>query len=95
MEVLPRDTVVDAVVKLVDGGDIEDANGRKVAGKDNWGLAVEVNGKNFYFRDGAEYCDENMKTMMKATSMEVQLERIEKTKSKGEHTPWGGNVDNP
>jgi hypothetical protein len=88
----PMETVVDTVVKLVDGGDIEDAKGRKVQAQDNWGLAVEINGQNFYFRDGAEYCDENMETMMKSTSMAMQLERIEKTKSKGEHTPWGGNV---
>jgi hypothetical protein len=41
---------------------------------------VEVNGKNFYFRDGVEFCDEYMEKMMKNTSMAVQLERIEKTK---------------
>jgi hypothetical protein len=29
------ETFVDAVVKLVDRGDIEDANRRKVAGNDN------------------------------------------------------------
>jgi NAD(P)-dependent dehydrogenase (short-subunit alcohol dehydrogenase family) len=87
----PMETFVDAVVKLVDGGDIEDANGRKVAGNDNWGLAVEVNGKNLYFRDGAEYCDEEMRAMAQATSMKAQLERIGKTKTKGEYAPWGGN----
>jgi NAD(P)-dependent dehydrogenase (short-subunit alcohol dehydrogenase family) len=76
----PVETLVDAVVKLVDGGDIEDAKGRKVDGKNNWGLTVEVNGKNFYFRDGVEFCDEYMEKMMKNTSMAVQLERIEKTK---------------
>lgn len=76
----PIETLVDAVVKLVDGGDVEDAKGRKVKAEDNWGLTVEVNGKHFYFRDGVEPCDENMENMMKHTSMAVQLERIEKTK---------------
>jgi hypothetical protein len=89
----PMETVVHAVVKVVDGGDIEDANGRKVAGKDNWGLTVELCGKNFYFRDGVEYCNEDMRTMMTTTCMKVQLERIGKTKAEGEHGPWGGNVD--
>ncbi|KAL5116309.1 hypothetical protein ACEQ8H_005767 [Pleosporales sp. CAS-2024a] len=88
----PMETVVDAVVKLLDGGDIEDANGRKVQAKDNWGLAVEINADTFYFRDGVEFCDQKMETMIKSTSMAAQLERIEQTKTKGEHTPWGGNA---
>jgi NAD(P)-dependent dehydrogenase (short-subunit alcohol dehydrogenase family) len=76
----PMETLVDAVTRLVDGGDIEDAKGRQVKGQDNWGLTVEVNGKNYYFRDGAEFCDGYMESMMKHTSMAVQLARIEKTK---------------
>ncbi|KAF2032808.1 NAD(P)-binding protein [Setomelanomma holmii] len=80
----PVQTLVDAVVKLVDGGSIEDAKGKTVDGKDNWGLTVEVNGKKFYFREGVEFCDEYMEKMMKHTSMAVQLERIEKTKSQSQ-----------
>ncbi|KAF2822575.1 NAD(P)-binding protein [Ophiobolus disseminans] len=76
----PIQTLVDTVVQLVEGGDIEDAKGNKVQARDNWGLTVEVNGKSFYFRDGPEPCDKNMESMMKHTSMEVQLKRIEKTK---------------
>jgi NAD(P)-dependent dehydrogenase (short-subunit alcohol dehydrogenase family) len=76
----PIETLVDAVVKLVDGKDIEDAKGRKLTAEENWGLTVEVNGNNFYFRDGVEPCDKNMESMMKHTSMEVQLARIEKGK---------------
>jgi NAD(P)-dependent dehydrogenase (short-subunit alcohol dehydrogenase family) len=79
----PIETLVDAVVRLVDGKDIEDAKGRKFAAEENWGLTVEVNGKNFYFRDGVEPCDKNMESMMKHTSMEVQLARIEKAKREG------------
>jgi NAD(P)-dependent dehydrogenase (short-subunit alcohol dehydrogenase family) len=79
----PLETLVDAVVQLVDGGDIEDAKGRKVKAQANWGLTVEVNGRNFYVRDGVDFCDENMQNMMKKTSMDVQLARIEKTKREG------------
>ncbi|KAI4713899.1 hypothetical protein J4E89_001348 [Alternaria sp. Ai002NY15] len=89
----PMETVVNAVVKVVDGGDIEDANGRKVAGKDNWGLTVELFGNNFYFRDGVEYCDEAMRTMATSTGMKAQLERIGKPKAEGEHGAWGGNAE--
>ncbi|KAI4939161.1 uncharacterized protein J4E92_000444 [Alternaria infectoria] len=85
----PMETVVNAVVKVVDGGHIEDGNGRKVAGKDNWGLTVELFGKNFYFRDGVEYCDEAMRTMATSTGMKAQLERIGKPKAEGEHGAWG------
>ncbi|CAO2649891.1 Nn.00g011830.m01.CDS01 [Neocucurbitaria sp. VM-36] len=76
----PVETLVDAVLKIVDGGDVEDAKGRKVKSEDNWGLTVEVNGGNYYFRDQAEFCDGNMEAMMKHTSMANQLARIEKAK---------------
>jgi NAD(P)-dependent dehydrogenase (short-subunit alcohol dehydrogenase family) len=81
----PIEIVVNTVIdKLVDGGDIKDSKGRNVQAKENWGLTVEINGSNIYFRDGVEHCDEIMKNMMKITSMEAQLGRIEKTE--GEHT---------
>jgi NAD(P)-dependent dehydrogenase (short-subunit alcohol dehydrogenase family) len=76
----PLETLVECVGRLVDGGEMVDAKGRKVEKEDNWGLTVEVNGESFYVRDGVEFCDKNMESMMKATSMEVQLARIEKTK---------------
>ena len=72
-----------SVLKLVDGGDLEDSTGKKYAEKDAWGLTVEVNGDNMYFRDGTSYCDENMEGMMKFTSMKNQLARIEKAKENG------------
>ncbi|KAG9194053.1 hypothetical protein G6011_04088 [Alternaria panax] len=73
----PMETLVDTVVRLVDGGDIADAKGVKKRKEENWGLTVEVNGSNFYFRDGPEFCDGNMREMMKSTSMAKQLTRIE------------------
>ncbi|KAF2265495.1 NAD(P)-binding protein [Lojkania enalia] len=76
----PMSTLVKAVIKVVDGGDLEDSKGRRFAEKDAWGLTVEVNGENFYYREPYKFCDENMEAMMKFTSMENQLARIEKTK---------------
>jgi hypothetical protein len=79
----PMSTLVDAVLKLIDGGDMEDSTGKKVSKDDAWGLCVEVNGNNFYFREGTTPCDDNMEAMMRFTSMEHQLARIEKGKHEG------------
>lgn len=76
----PIETLVTAVVKLVEGGDLEDSKGKKFSKDDAWGLTVEVNRDNFYFRVPNMFCDEEMESMMKFTSMENQLARIEKTK---------------
>ncbi|KAI2480123.1 15-hydroxyprostaglandin dehydrogenase [Pyrenophora tritici-repentis] len=77
----PLESLVETVVKLVDGGDIKDAKGVTKIRDQNWGLTVEVNGRNFYFRDAPEFCDENMKSMMVSTGMASQLARIEGTTS--------------
>lgn len=54
---------------LIDGGAMEDSKGDKVpAGKD-WMRAVEVNGKNHYFREMPEYCDKQMEEVMKRTDV--------------------------
>ncbi|CAN9201060.1 unnamed protein product [Alternaria alternata] len=79
----PMETLVDGVLRLVDGGEIVDAKGVKKSKEDNWGLTVEVNGNNLYFSNGPEFCDENMKEMMKNTSMAKQLARIEGGKQNG------------
>jgi hypothetical protein len=76
----PMSTLVDAVVHIVEGGDLHDSTGKKVPKDQNWGLTVEVNRDNWYFRGGNEFCDKDMEEMMKFTSMENQLARLEKTK---------------
>ena len=74
----PVESIASTVGMLVEGGDMTDAWGRKVpAGKD-YGLAVEISGKNFYFRDQPEYCDDSMRHVMEATSMENQLASFKK-----------------
>ena len=77
----PIETLVKAVVQLVEGGDLEDSNGRKVKEADSYGLTVEVNGGNIYYRDQVDFCDDYMRKMMEFTSMKNQLARIEKTKN--------------
>ena len=77
----PMSTLVKAVTTIVDGGDMQDSTGKKVGKDEAFGLTVEVNRDNFYFREPGQFCDEEMKAMMKFTSMENQLARIEKTKA--------------
>ena len=76
----PMSTLVEAVTHLVDGGDLEDSTGKKIKAEDAHGLTVEVNRDNFYFREKNKFCDSDMEAMMKFTSMEKQLARIEQTK---------------
>lgn len=73
-------TLVEAVTKLVDGGDLRDSTGRNLKANEAFGLTVEVNGDSHFFRAPGPFCDPNMEAMMKFTSMENQLARIEKTK---------------
>lgn len=77
----PMSTLVKAVTHVLDGGDLEDSTGRKIKAEEAYGLTVEVNRDNFYFREKNKFCDGDMEAMMKFTSMENQLARIEKTKA--------------
>jgi NAD(P)-dependent dehydrogenase (short-subunit alcohol dehydrogenase family) len=77
----PMSTLVKAVTTVVDGGDMQDSKGRKVGNDNAYGLTVEVSGDNFYFREPIAFGDEGMEAMMKFTSMENQLARIEKSKA--------------
>lgn len=77
----PMSTLVRAVTHVLDGGDLEDSTGKTIRAEDAYGLTVEVNRDNFYFREKNKVCDAEMEAMMKHTSMENQLARIEKTKA--------------
>jgi NAD(P)-dependent dehydrogenase (short-subunit alcohol dehydrogenase family) len=77
----PMSTLVKAVTHVVDGGDLEDSTGRKIEAGEAYGLTVEVNRENFYFREKNKFCDAEMEAMMKFTAMENQLARIEKSKA--------------
>lgn len=68
----PISKIAETVEMLVNGGNMQDSAGNKVTGDDNYGLVVEVNGKNHYFREQVPFCDEAMKQVMTATSMKNQ-----------------------
>lgn len=68
----PISKIAETVEMLVNGGNVQDSAGKRVTNEDNYGLAVEVNGKNHYFRDQVPFCDEAMTQVMTATSMKNQ-----------------------
>lgn len=69
----PVEMISEVTLKLVDGVDMRDANGNKTPGDHLYGKAVEINRENFYFRDQVEYCDDAMRKIMEATSVDNQV----------------------
>ena len=78
----PLSRIASTVEMLAEGGDMTDARGRTVKAGSDYGLAVEINGEKIYFRDQHEYCDDNMRKVIEATSMENQIARLEEHKAK-------------
>lgn len=50
-----------------------DANGKEVPGPETYGLAVEMSGEKYYFREPPEFCDDEMREVMAATVLENQV----------------------
>lgn len=69
----PVEMISKTVLQLVDGEDMADANGNKVPGQLLYGKAVEINRGNIYFRGQVEYCDDAMRKVMEATSVDNQV----------------------
>ncbi|KAM0276017.1 hypothetical protein ACHAQH_007187 [Verticillium albo-atrum] len=67
------ETVAARVGMLVEGGAMTDSSGRSIAKGEDFGLACEIAGDEFYWRDPVAYCNEATAKMMEATSMRVQL----------------------
>lgn len=67
------ETVAKVVLLLIDGDDMVDANGKEVPGPETYGLAVEMSGEKYYFREPPEFCDDEMREVMAATVVENQV----------------------
>lgn len=65
----PVEKIASTVGMLVEGGDMTDAWDRKVPAGQDYGLAVEINCDNIYFRDQPEYCDDIMRAVMGRTTV--------------------------
>ncbi|RDW61603.1 NAD(P)-binding protein-27 [Coleophoma crateriformis] len=71
----PVEMIVQTVLRLIDGED-EEQGKRRIDGPGRgdgtilWGEAVEVSGRNHYYREAARFCDEGMMAVMRATDVE-------------------------
>lgn len=66
----PVEKVTAVIQMLIDGGDVEDSNGRNIAKEQNYGLVVETCNDKHYFRDRPEYCDKLMARNMRKTYLD-------------------------
>jgi NAD(P)-dependent dehydrogenase (short-subunit alcohol dehydrogenase family) len=66
----PVEKIVEVVLMLVDGDDMVDGKGVRISADRAWGRAVEVNGRNHYFREMPEYYDDQMRQVMEATDVD-------------------------
>lgn len=82
----PISTIVSTVEALQKGGELKDAWGKVVRAGNDYGLAAEVSGENFYFRSIPDFCDEKMTNVMAATSMENHAARLAEAKAKSNGT---------
>ncbi|EEY16311.1 3-beta-hydroxysteroid dehydrogenase [Verticillium alfalfae VaMs.102] len=73
------ETVAARVCMLVTGGAMTDSSGRTIPAGEDYGLACEIAGDEFYWRDPVSYCNEATARMMEATSMRVQLASMNAT----------------
>ncbi|KAL9079603.1 MAG: hypothetical protein Q9157_001540 [Trypethelium eluteriae] len=68
----PMEMVCKVVLLLVDGEGLCDANDKKVAAEKTYGVTVEICLTNYYIRTPIEFCDDAMRELMEATSVEKQ-----------------------
>jgi len=68
----PVGMITKVVLMMLDGVEMVDSNGVKVPADKNYGQSVEINLQNFYIRTAPGFCDDEMKAIMEATSVENQ-----------------------
>ncbi|KAH8173926.1 short chain dehydrogenase domain-containing protein [Sarocladium implicatum] len=78
----PVSKIASTVVMLEKGGQLTDSKGRVVQSGKDYGLTVEVCGENHYFRDQLPWCDDAMRQVMEATSVENQTKSFEEAKAR-------------
>lgn len=87
----PVSKIASTVAMLEQGGvDLVDSNGVKVPAGRDYGLAVEINGENHYFREVLPWCDDAMRQVMEATSVDAQSKSFEEAKERGKAANAGG-----
>ncbi|RYP60679.1 hypothetical protein DL769_008018 [Monosporascus sp. CRB-8-3] len=66
----PMTKVTGTIEILINRGTVEDSWAKKVEKEANYGLTMEINNDNHYFRDPVEHCDEPMEANMYNNSLE-------------------------
>lgn len=81
----PVAKVASTVAMLEKGGEeLTDADGRVIPAGRDYGLAAEICGERHYFREQLPWCDDAMRQLMLATSVENQLASFEAIKAREE-----------
>lgn len=66
----PIERVAEAVEMVVTGGELVDSAGKRIAAGEDYGVTVEVHGKDgLYFRDQVPYADEHIRGVVEGLSM--------------------------
>ena len=68
----PIETVTNAVLLLLDGMELCDANDKKIPEEKTYGVTLEISRNSYYIRTPIEFCDETTEAIMGATSVEIQ-----------------------
>ena len=68
----PVEMIVKVVLLLVDGVELCDANNERVPAGKTYGITVEINLDKYYIRTQYDYCDDAMRGLMEATTVENQ-----------------------
>ena len=66
----PVEKIVEVMLMLVEGDDMMDGKGVRISANRAWRRAVEVSGRNRYFREMPEYCDDQMRQVVEATDVD-------------------------
>ncbi|POS70847.1 3-beta-hydroxysteroid dehydrogenase [Diaporthe helianthi] len=72
----PIEAVVSAVEMLIDGGTMQDSNGKVVEAQDADGVAVEVFMDKMFFREEPEPCNDDMREVLYSLSYARKMEAM-------------------
>jgi hypothetical protein len=74
----PIETITSTVGRLIKGGELVDSNGRRVSEKDNFGLAVEVFGREIFVQDQQPYTNDGVRQACEGASLSNQKKNLAK-----------------
>lgn len=70
------ETITSTVRQLIRGGELVDAKGRKVSKEDNFGLAVELFGKEIFIQDQQPYTNDGIRQVCEGARLSNQKKNL-------------------